>query len=72
MPCDNIFCIFWSSSHCRLPEASFDRLGNCCNYIPVEVDEQILEPLREKRRAEYFAGREVNYLHLLAHMKHSL
>jgi len=48
MPCENIYCVYWTREGCLLSEITLDIQGKCesCLYIP--IDEEELEKKRQK------------------------
>ncbi len=48
MRCDNIFCIYWDKSICKLDEISLDVCGCCENCIYVDIDDEILKAKRQE------------------------
>lgn len=53
MRCENEFCIYWKEEQCCLNEISLDIMGCCQECIYVEIEEQVLQRVREKAIAKY-------------------
>jgi hypothetical protein len=46
--CENRFCIYWKKNKCALRRATLDIMGCCQECVYVEIDERVLNRVRQK------------------------
>ena len=54
LSCENEFCIYQKQGHCILNSVNLDIQGNCLECIYVDIDEETLNNMKEKKLKDLF------------------
>lgn len=54
LSCENEFCIYQKQGHCILNSVNLDIQGNCLECIYVNIDEETLNNMKEKKLKDLF------------------
>lgn len=49
MQCENIYCIYYEKSGCKLEEVYLDIQGKCTECVYVEIEDELINECKEKQ-----------------------